>query len=317
MLNVFFNKPKLVLIDHSYRKKTKSINFLYNLLKEEYTIIRLWDETWKGKPIIDPRSVLALQPDVVMLFQIVHYPERWFKALGGTPIVLCPMYDACVLFPDSGWARYENTRIVCFSKTLHAMLQKKGLNAFSVQYYPPPRFKQQDAFMEEDHEDVVPFFWQRRTEIGWTQVKELLANTQYSGLHYHAAYDPNQMIVTQPSKRDLQGGKISRWYCYRRSLLKEMRRCNLYFAPRLVEGIGLSFLEAMSLGLVCVAHDRPTMNEYIDDGSDGYLFNIEDIKPIDFTNLKRVREKMIERYKRGRAEWIEGKQGVLQFISQA
>jgi glycosyltransferase involved in cell wall biosynthesis len=46
---------------------------------------------------------------------------------------------------------------------------------------------------------------------------------------------------------------------------------NIYIAPRSVEGVGLTFIEALSRGSAVVAYNGPTMNEYIRHKENGYL----------------------------------------------
>jgi glycosyltransferase involved in cell wall biosynthesis len=46
----------------------------------------------------------------------------------------------------------------------------------------------------------------------------------------------------------------------------------VYFAPRLNEGIGFGFLDAMACGMVVLSHNGPTMNEYIKHRINGLLF---------------------------------------------
>ena len=50
-------------------------------------------------------------------------------------------------------------------------------------------------------------------------------------------------------------------------------RANVYFAPRLEEGIGQTFLEAIRWGRCVVAADNRTINEYIIHGVNGLLYD--------------------------------------------
>jgi glycosyltransferase involved in cell wall biosynthesis len=53
---------------------------------------------------------------------------------------------------------------------------------------------------------------------------------------------------------------------------KMIQAANVVIAPRLVEGVGMVFLEAMARGCAVFAADAPTMNEYITHLSNGILF---------------------------------------------
>jgi glycosyltransferase involved in cell wall biosynthesis len=56
-------------------------------------------------------------------------------------------------------------------------------------------------------------------------------------------------------------------------------------APRTYDGIGQSFLEAMSYGIKVIASDSPTMNEYIRHNHNGYLYRLSAPEPLALTNL--------------------------------
>ena len=55
--------------------------------------------------------------------------------------------------------------------------------------------------------------------------------------------------------------------------LNFLAQSNIYIAPRAVEGVGLTFIEAMVRGCSVFAFNAPTMNEYINHKSNGYLLN--------------------------------------------
>jgi glycosyltransferase involved in cell wall biosynthesis len=77
---------------------------------------------------------------------------------------------------------------------------------------------------------------------------------------------------------------VTRWHADRGAALDELSRHNLYFAPRLREGIGLAFLEAMAMGLLVVAPARPTMTEYLTPGVNGLLYEPAALQPLDLTH---------------------------------
>jgi len=61
----------------------------------------------------------------------------------------------------------------------------------------------------------------------------------------------------------------------REQYLKDLVKHNVYVAPRRFEGIGMSFLEAMAMGMCVVAENQPTANEYIVSGQNGILFEAQ------------------------------------------
>lgn len=58
----------------------------------------------------------------------------------------------------------------------------------------------------------------------------------------------------------------------RESYLSSLSQYNVFMAPRRHEGLGMTFLEAMAMGMCVVAEDLPTVNEYIQPGYNGILY---------------------------------------------
>ena len=72
-------------------------------------------------------------------------------------------------------------------------------------------------------------------------------------------------------------------------MYRAMDAAAFYIAPRVYEGIGMSFLEAMARGRCVVAADHPTMNEYIEHGKTGFLFQPDAITSLEYTE-EQIRE---------------------------
>ena len=60
--------------------------------------------------------------------------------------------------------------------------------------------------------------------------------------------------------------------------MDHLSRCNIFIAPRLYEGIGLTFLEAMANGMVVLSPNSPTMNEYIQNNINGVFLPYSELR---------------------------------------
>ncbi|MBJ7244348.1 MAG: glycosyltransferase [Solirubrobacteraceae bacterium] len=60
--------------------------------------------------------------------------------------------------------------------------------------------------------------------------------------------------------------------------LEQLSRAELFVAPRALEGVGVTALEAMARGAVVIALDAPTMNEYIDHEHTGMLLRADGLR---------------------------------------
>jgi glycosyltransferase involved in cell wall biosynthesis len=133
-------------------------------------------------------------------------------------------------------------------------------------------------------EPLSAFFWERRPshEPTLQRVVKLCTELGISSLHLHAAPDFRQgsgQRLTRPEMFVMDGIQVttSTWFEDRSHLDRVAERAHVFFAPRALEGIGMSFLEAMARGQIVVAPDKPTMNEYIRHRTSGILY--------DFSNL--------------------------------
>jgi glycosyltransferase involved in cell wall biosynthesis len=236
-------------------------------------------------------------------------PVETLNKLRNTNIMFFPMYDASKDWDRGLWQQIADLKIVSFSKALHEKLAQWHIPSLYLQYFPEP-----SEFFAGDPKKV--FFWQRRTEISFERIKHLFAGQNVS-VHIHKALDPYQEFV-RPSPEDEKAFNItySDWYESKEELWEEMKKSAIYIAPREYEGIGMSFLEAMSKGKVVIACDNPTMNEYIQDGKTGYLFKLKKPEPIDLGKVKEVQKNTNDYMKAGYERWIAEREKIVDFLKK-
>jgi glycosyltransferase involved in cell wall biosynthesis len=99
---------------------------------------------------------------------------------------------------------------------------------------------------------------------------------------------------------------------------KDIAASALYVAPRFHEGIGLSFLEAMAMGRCVIAVNNPTMNEYIIDGENGFLYDISSPAPIALSpeKIRNIQQNTIKYMQDGRNRWEKDKSLILDWLEQ-
>ena len=300
---------KIVYIGHSYHAKTQSTTFLIDFLKEHFDVTVVLDETWQGKKVpnldfIDD-SYLG-----VMFFQNIYSPEILAK-IKNKNLIFCPMYDGSGGLPNEYWLQYKNLKFLNFSKTLHKKLINLGLNSLHLQYFPKP-----NKFFAGDVKKI--FFWQRISNLNINTIEKLFPNKEESlKIHIHKAIDPEHTF-TKPTKEQEKKFSIaySTWFKTRDELFNLIKESALYIAPREHEGIGLSFLEAMAMGKAVIAVNNPTMNEYIKNNRTGYLFNLNDPKNIELSNLRKVQKNCYLFMKNGYKKWEAKKSKIISFIKK-
>jgi len=301
------NSKKIVYIGHSYHNKTKSTAFLIDYLKQFYDVKIVLDESWKGESF--PNLSFVDESYLAVIFFQSLPNHKLLESIKNENLVFFPMYDGVGL-DYSFWFKYKNIKIINFSETLHEKLKSWGFESIYVKYFPKPQ-----EFVPGNKIEV--FFLQRLTNINIKNIINLFEKKDLK-IHIHKAIDPNQEFI-QPSREDEKKYQItySEWFETREQMWDLIKKKGIYIAPRELEGIGLSFLEAMAMGKAVVAIDNPTMNEYIEHNKTGYLFDLSKPENIDLSNIENIQKNTYEFMQKGYAEWEKNKKKIIDFIEKA
>ena len=261
--------PRILIVDNKVRLRTRSTDFVFDLFAgDEVTVV--YDATWKS--VIEQTN-----PDLIVIWQ--GLPDlKDIPLLRRHNVVLIPMYDQCRETPGHIWAEFFGFKFVCFSRELHKRLSGYGLWSHSCTFFPEP------SLSRKKNSELSCLFWQRQTKPDLETLAMVLSDVPKLKLYFRS--DLSSESIPGPSTHiDHIDIEQFSWEAGRETYLDLVRKCDLYFASRYYEGIGLSFLEAMASGACVIAANRPTMNEYIIDGVNGYLYDPDDPRPI---NLARI-----------------------------
>ena len=304
---------RIAYIDHSFHKKTLSNAFLVDLLRHAGHEVELfWNDVWEGRAGFDFRRVKGF--DIVLVFQVpCEIGLNYFRNLHPN-VIFVPMLDNYVLAQGAAANHlyfcepWHGSKVISFSGALHGVFSALGIASFRARFYPEPLLQ----FSPQPGQAVAPvspappdplvsleaapgsaaltglrgFAWIRREDqVSWPLIRTLIGETRFESLHLHFAADPDTPPVTRPTPEEAASRNISLsdWFENKEDFWRVLERANVFFAPRLVEGIGMSFLEAMARGQCVVAPDRPTMNEYILHGVNGLLYDPLNPQALDFS----------------------------------
>ncbi len=298
---------KIVFVDHSFHSKTKSSAFVTDYLKQFYDVKIILDDSWQGKPFVD-LSFIDESYLCVIFWQSL--PDRkTIENIKNDNLLFFPMNDQSGRLELEYWEQYKTLKIANFSRTLHNKLKDWGFESIFVQYFP-------DVQKFQPGRKGEVFFWQRLTYINIDKVVKLFKNRKVK-IHLHKAVDPDQKFI-EPSKEDEKKFQItySDWFDTKEEMWDLIKQKGIYVAPREFEGIGMSFLEAMAMGKAVVAVNNPTMNEYIEDGKTGYLFDLENPKEIDFKDIEKVQKNTYAFMQKGYKSWQKDKKKIIDFIKK-
>ena len=253
---------KLLFIDHECHKKTHSAEFFLDVVRKAFDVV----EHYYSQYYRTGARKVAKDCDIAVIWE---FPiSRWRFFFPGKRNVFVPMYD-------NEWASYWQWKRIawsgmgvisfCDKVTKHA--RRCGVtNILDVRYFPDP-----DSLPKEKGDPKRVFLWERG-EIDRSIAEKL--------------FPPSDGYVF-----DVKGADE---FLSRDAYLERMSKCGIVIAPRRKEGIGMAFLEAMAMGKCVVANDDATMNEYITNGRNGFLFSYDKVKTVPKDAVVRVYENLSE-----------------------
>lgn len=268
---------KIGFVDDFVHKKTKSTEFLVEALSKVYEVKRFWGNGFKKFDKQELKNINDYNPDLILFFQRIPncFIIQKFKCKN---IIFVPMYDQEIYYSSlertmvdisiKAISLIKDLKILTFSKADYQ--RYSNYDVLNVKYFPKVKN------VKVDLKEV--FFWERDNGISINELERLVPNENLRIKH-------KDLWV---SRNKLDGLKY---------------RCGIFVAPRLNEGIGHPFLEAMSEGRCVIAHNSPTHNEYIVNGVTGILY--EDFKEVNLDNWKQIGKRSKEYIKNNRENWLE------------
>lgn len=191
------------------------------------------------------------------------------------PVTWIPMWDSVAFRPQRWWnALPRRLRVIAFSRAVAERARRAGLAVFPIQYAVDPA----RLTPAEWNHGRVALYWNRAGAVSRKFLDRFCATMQVDRLLVKDSPDPGysrRMKLRLPSRigrtvvEDIPPTPVRADYF---SLTLD---ANMMIAPRMTEGVGLTYLEAMARGCVVFAADRPTMNETIVHGQSGVLLDIE------------------------------------------
>lgn len=300
------SKPRLAFIDHSFHQKSRSGDFLRKILENYFSITDYWDESWQGGPAVEP-SIIN-NHDYVFYFQSLNKITDLRKIT--IPIIWAPMYDG-EKFSYFRWKALSQLpiKIVSFSKKISLACKYFNIPYLELQYYPPI------LTPNEQPEGNQIFFWQRGG-IKFETIKKIINPDQVNRFIYLKLPDPfkNNEDLSQTDIIKYKLEIIDSDFLKPEEYQALVHSTNIFIAPRKKEGIGMSFLEALSCGNLVIAYNESTMNEYIDNNIDGYLFDDTSDSYLDLDKKDKLTTTAQKRYRAGHEKWLQQSKSLYPFI---
>lgn len=285
--------------------KTGSSRFFYDFLCEHYNVdVELEENDSLPYETINQKNYFAI---------ISFYYMADFSKLTCKNLIYVPMYDGFIYCRET-LNKLKNVKIINFCRKLHQQSLAFGLKSIYLKYYPELNYN------ENTTRDKL-FYWQRRNTSFSQHLKcfpKTINEIDCSKTILHSVTDGDNEPFIKPSEEEIKNYniEITNWFEKKSDLLDILDSTKYYIAPRKQEGIGLSFLDAMSRGCVIIAHNDCTMNEYIQNGVNGYLIDFDNPKKIQFKEYQTLFNNSIKMYENGRTEYINKLSEVVKFIDK-
>jgi hypothetical protein len=264
-------------LTHPHHRFTQSFDWLYQALGMEVRI--LYGDSSTLESYLP--SLASDPPRLLILFQLENL-AAWASCF--CPVLIFPMHDFTRLTPDSYLASLRRVEWVCFCRALHHRLAGLGLSSRYLQYAPDPQNYPQASW----DRPLRAFFWERMpAEFDDRAAQSLLQSLGLRDLEVRKLDDAR---FAPTHSREGNSG-VKGWGS-RDEYLRKLSEFNIFFAPRRFEGLGLTVLEAMAMGLCVVAEDLPTANEYLLPLWNGILYrgDTQTIHPLSPLTQKQLSE---------------------------
>ena len=285
----------ILFIDHSFHQHSKSSDFFFNALSESRRVVRYWDGFWQGDPAVSYEDVQHENATIAVFWQSYPTIEFLWKFEGS--IIVVPMFDDPVSKDVLLALVGHRATAICFSEAVECIYRRAGIDVLPIRYAPEP-----DEGQPLDG-PINIFFWERGA-VRWEDVKTLVGDQEIGKIYLKQTPDPGRTSseISDDDREHFDLEIITDWID-KDTYEELLRKCHVYIAPRIWEGIGMSFLEAMGHGMAVIGADQPTMNEYIVHGQDGYLFEWPIQSSVDLSDTRELGDNAREKIRRMRRSY--------------
>ena len=298
---------RVLFVDHVCHQRTKSADFFLDVLRSRHVVESFYYSRHYHCDISQTKVDWA---DVIVFWEFL--PFRFACGIPGKRCVFVPMYDN-----EWGskwlWRRLAmlGMNVISFCRAVGDHVRKCGVkNVLDVCYaYDPSKF----VGMAGDPRKVI--LWERG-QVSFSAVKAMfrpqdvdkvtLVRREDECVSYEPISDEDRVAYHLDIKR---GGFIPR-----DEYLAMVAESGVFIAPRLKEGIGMSFLEPLAMGKCVIAHDAPTMNEYIENGKNGILIDMRHPRQIATHEIVAARSGVLELARSLYDQWCADEQKILEFF---
>ena len=219
------------------------------------------------------------------------------------------MYDSLSNFDPNIWkicSFFPNIKILSFSKKINQFCIQNNLNYLYCRYFLKPKVNTSSVGKK-----IKILFWYRGKIKFHDWIKYINLN-EVKCINYYTLIDPFYK-KEKFTKDDIKKYKLNivkgNYKSSKKKFLQLLNNSDVFVSPRTKEGIGMSFIEALSRSKYLLAYNYSTMNDYIINDKYGYLLKnkADKLKKI---NISKIKNYSKNRYKFSQLlykEWLSKK----------
>ena len=207
--------------------------------------------------------------------------------------------------------KYVNIKLLCFSNKIKLHADKIGCQNIGLKYFIRPK----EMEFKTPQKTLNIFFWYRN-DLKLNDWIGLFDLTKINKIVYLDCPDPGKKseefdkITLDKYKIEL----VKKTFLPQTQYIEYVKNCDVFISPRKQEGIGMGFLEAISMGKYIVSNDDSTMNEYITDKKIGFLINKKKENSIDYNDIINSVNYRIQFANNGYLQWLKQKNEIINFF---
>ncbi len=304
----------ILFVDLEFHLKTKSADFFLSILRSSHDVdVHYYRDAYHA----DIPQEKIDRADLIIVWQ-ASLGRKDF-VVNGKPCIFVPMYD-----DDWGsrvqWKRIgtSGTHVISFCDVITKRAQSGGTpsdHLLDLRFAFDP-----NEFIGFEGDPEVAAIWDRGF-FGLNEFKRLFPPHFFKKLIVIRRPQPG--LTFKPiSQADLSAYNITlaeSEFIPKDDYLQLIKEPGVFLAPRPKEGIGMSFLEALAMGKCVIAHDDASMNEYITDGENGFIRNLNapKIAPITREAIAAVRNHVRSSAHDLYRHWLADREKIIPFLLSA
>lgn len=264
---------KINFIGRNFHRESGSADFFIEILSKNFYVNKIYPDS--DANFIFKKDQFEFD-SIFFVWQSEHI--AYVLSSMGYNVINISMFDGVENRKENFFIKLSNCLNINFSKTLHDKFIQLNIGSKYLKFYP-------EKFICSSFK--IPnsiFFWERDPlQISCEQLINKLGS-DYS-YNFHGVVSPRKEKILEAYKDfDIN---FSNRISDKDQFLNFLSHFQFFIAPRLTEGIGMSFLDAMNVGCIPIGVMRPTFSEYVESNINGFdldnvgcdlnSFNLEEI----------------------------------------